>query len=121
MSLIIVHESTSHWTAEFQRHFLGRETVSVRWFPYAEQLDSSIRSESGHGIIVWVTEANRSALERIQQLNELHSRFRIVLLVNGAEPRWEWLARELGADVVLADTVEKHRVTTAVDRLLHAH
>lgn len=120
MTHVLVHEPTSRWTAELQRHFRRTANVSIRWVPCGDELLMDRAREAENCLFVIVAKADEAALERLHQLDSRLPNAAIIVLADDPPVNWEWQARELGADVLLPDTVEKRRVTTAVECLLTA-
>lgn len=114
---VLVFEPTSHWTAELERAGGTGPQMLVHWKPYPADLLQECRAQPPRVIVLSVSPGDES-LDLLRNVRESAPAARLVCLVEGDPAEWEWLARELGADVVLPDSVEKQRVVTAVGRLL---
>jgi DNA-binding NarL/FixJ family response regulator len=119
MQRVIVHEPVSLWSAELQRGLRESGEVTVRWAPHP--LDVREACAVGQAEVLVLVDAEGDA-ERLCQIWESirtapHPAKRVLLTGNHTE-EWEWTVRELGFDVVLPETTEKHRVVHSVRRLL---
>lgn len=112
---ILVHESVSHWTAEMERAFASSPETSFRWRPYREELLEEVPQAS---LVLMAVATDDASLDLIRQLKARHHSVPIACLIPQPHPEWEWLARELGVDLVLPDTMEKDRVAFSLKRRL---
>jgi len=113
---VLVHESVSHWTAEMERLFAEHTEIIFRWRPYREELFDELHLAS---LILLVVAPDDDSLSLIQQLKSTQRSLPMACLIKQMSVEWEWLARELGADVILSETTEKWRVAHSLRRLLH--
>lgn len=115
MLKILVHEPDSHWVAELERQFLDRPEITFRWRPYQEELMEELSTAR---LVVLVIPADNESLDLVRQLRSRNDPPGIVCLVPSSNAGWEWLARELGVDVVFIEPVEQWRVGHSITRLL---
>jgi len=112
---ILIHESVSHWTAELERAFAASPETTFRWRPYREELCLETPLAS---LILLVVTADDQSLELIRQLKAIDDSVPIACLIPQEFPQWEWVARELGVDIIYPDTVEMGRIAFSLQRRL---
>ncbi len=115
MPHILIYERTSLFTAELQRSFNAIADVQVRWAPHLIDFKSQARFASL--VLMHVEELDLKTLDLVQELKEQTSCPWLLLLKDQA-PELEWTLRELGADAVLLDTVQKSRLIELVKRMV---
>jgi len=113
---VLVHESVSHWTAEMERLFAEHPEVVFRWRPYREELIGELHLAS---LALLTLTPDDESLSLIQLLKSTERSVPISCLMTQMSVEWEWVARELGADVILSETTEKGRVAHSLRRLLY--
>ncbi|SFI55474.1 hypothetical protein [Planctomicrobium piriforme] len=107
MGNLLVHEPTSHWTAEIERTWAKRPDVSIRWRPYRE---SVLEELPGADLVLLVVAPDDAALDFLRQLHRLAPQAILICLVSEEIQEWELLARELGATAILPDTAMNQQV-----------
>jgi|GEM_PF-3487285 hypothetical protein len=117
MRLLLIYERSSHWTAELERLFSGRDQLSIRWRPHKDDfLNEALDADT----VLIVADGSDAELGLIRHLRQASSVLGIGCLVSNSALNWEWLARELGADFVLPETTEIQRVAWSVERLIRS-
>jgi DNA-binding response OmpR family regulator len=118
MIRLLILEPTSRWTAVLERAFATDADRQCRWQPFFPDFLAELRTGNAD-IAVVVTDANDNGIAVLTDIQQAAPPdVRIVCLVAGDDPQWEWAARELGADVVLTDVCEQRHVSGALDRLI---
>jgi len=112
---ILVHEPVSHWTAELERAFLSHPEIGFRWRPYREELLEELPLAS---LVLLVAFPDDSSLDLIRQIKGADRTIPIACAISAPHPAWEWVARELGVDIVLPDISEIGRMVCALQRRL---
>ena len=122
MSLILIHETKSYWTAELSRQFLSQTSADqsppvLRWRPYREELFQEAPSAA---LIVLVCEPTDDSLHLVTQLRTHAPHAELVTLVSSEEVSWEWVAREMGVAVVFSDCTVREWVARSIRNLLNS-
>ena len=114
---VAVLESSPQFTAALERALVDRPEVDVLWRPYRDDLLEICRSTPLAAVIL-VIKSDDAALTLLRTVRDLIPDVPLLCVVEELFDEWEWTARELGADVVLADVVAKEEFVRSVGRVV---
>ena len=129
---IFVHERESYWTAELTRCLA---TAMVHWEPDFPRLltnlqvpssrldqnnllaDLQVQSRTNPPEAVAVLLVGEGAVRKVARLRCASPDCHIVVVTPSLPPDSEWVARELGADLVLSSRSGRPHVVAAIEKL----
>jgi len=114
-SLVLIFESTSHWTAELERSWEGQQAMEIRWRPHRDDLIAEVPLAT---LAVLVVSPNQEAIELIHTVRTVAPHCQIVCLTTAESRDWESFARELGGTAILPDVTSKEIVRETLERIL---